>query len=232
MPVSVTVTLDLSRPRGRRRRAMALAVVLGLVLALPIGVFAAHRFTDVPTSHTFHGNIDNLADAGITVGCSPTTFCPEGTLTRAQMAAFLNRGLGRVATKVVAAQPSSGGEITVGTVSITPGTPPSAPDGATQFILVRFDGHAALTTTAGCPCTFAISLPGGQYVYQTFTSSLHYEAMSASVVVMAEGAGTVDLDLKAAVLAGATNGFQIGGTLTAITLPYGPDGSSSLGTGS
>ncbi|HSK91725.1 MAG TPA: S8 family serine peptidase [Euzebyales bacterium] len=38
------------------------------------------------------GNI-TMADSGITTGCGPTTFCPDATVTRAQMASFLVRAL-------------------------------------------------------------------------------------------------------------------------------------------
>ena len=38
-------------------------------------------------------SINRLADAGITEGCTPTSFCPNDPVTRAQMAAFLFRAL-------------------------------------------------------------------------------------------------------------------------------------------
>lgn len=229
MAVSISITVDLARPRGRPRRRAVVALLLGAALALPVGAFAGHAFTDVPGTHTFHGNIDNLADAGITAGCSPTTFCPDAPVTRGQMAAFLNRGLGRLATKVVASPvDANGSDVTIGTISITPGTAPGA-DQAAQFVLVRFDGHAAATSTVGCPCTMDIRLGNGQVVYQTFTGSNHYEAVSATYLVRAEGPGEVDVTLTASL---PGNSFQIGGTMTAITVPYGPNGTSSIGTGS
>ncbi len=56
----------------------------------------------VDTSGSVHADsIDRLAAAGITAGCNPPTnnrFCPEDPVTRGQMAAFLNRGLGLDAT--------------------------------------------------------------------------------------------------------------------------------------
>ena len=44
----------------------------------------------------FEADIERLAAAGITKGCNPPTndrFCPDGTVTRGQMAAFLVRAL-------------------------------------------------------------------------------------------------------------------------------------------
>lgn len=52
------------------------------------------RFTDVPITAQFFAEIEALADSGITLGCTATTFCPDAPLTRRQMAAFLARALG------------------------------------------------------------------------------------------------------------------------------------------
>ena len=53
-------------------------------------------FQDVPDSHPAYAAIEALVDAGITSGCSvnPPLFCPEGELTRAELATFIIRGLG------------------------------------------------------------------------------------------------------------------------------------------
>jgi hypothetical protein len=48
-------------------------------------------FTDVPASHPFAKWIEQLALEGITGGCGPTTYCPDETVTRAEMAVFLVR---------------------------------------------------------------------------------------------------------------------------------------------
>ena len=45
----------------------------------------------------FETDIDKLATAGVTRGCSPPVndrFCPTSNVTRGQMAAFLHRALG------------------------------------------------------------------------------------------------------------------------------------------
>ncbi len=52
------------------------------------------RFTDVPTNAQLFREVEALAESGITLGCTPTTFCPDAPLTRRQMAAFLARALG------------------------------------------------------------------------------------------------------------------------------------------
>jgi hypothetical protein len=50
-------------------------------------------FTDVPPSHKFYEDIIYIFDAGITTGCTATTFCPQTTVTRGMMATFLSRAL-------------------------------------------------------------------------------------------------------------------------------------------
>jgi hypothetical protein len=36
-------------------------------------------------------DIDSIAESGITAGCTPDRYCPTESVTRGQMAAFLNR---------------------------------------------------------------------------------------------------------------------------------------------
>src|ERR1044071_6144398 len=52
-------------------------------------------FEDVPFSYWAHDWIDRLYNANITGGCgtNPLVYCPDGTVTRAQMAIFLERGI-------------------------------------------------------------------------------------------------------------------------------------------
>ncbi|MEO8128537.1 MAG: S-layer homology domain-containing protein [Bryobacteraceae bacterium] len=49
-------------------------------------------FTDVPTNHRAFAYIQKLRELGITAGCTTTTFCPDLSSTREQMAAFIVRG--------------------------------------------------------------------------------------------------------------------------------------------
>jgi hypothetical protein len=63
-----------------------------LVRALDLAATPNDYFTDDETS-IFEDDINRLAAAGITAGCSATTYCPNATITRGQMAAFLARAL-------------------------------------------------------------------------------------------------------------------------------------------
>ncbi len=50
-------------------------------------------FTDVPTSYWAWQYIERLASAGVTGGCGTGIYCPDATVTRAQMAVFLLKGI-------------------------------------------------------------------------------------------------------------------------------------------
>jgi reprolysin-like metallo-peptidase family M12B/all-beta uncharacterized protein/S-layer family protein len=53
----------------------------------------SQRFIDVPPTNVFYNFIDRMAVLNITLGCTPdhTLYCPNDSVTRAQMAAFLVR---------------------------------------------------------------------------------------------------------------------------------------------
>lgn len=82
------VTIEIRRPVLGRPVAIVLALVL---LAAPAIALASHQFSDVPSSHLFHYDVDAIRDAGVTGGCGGGKFCPGAFVTRGQMAAFLNR---------------------------------------------------------------------------------------------------------------------------------------------
>lgn len=68
-----------------------MASFISRALALPAA--SKDWFTD-DNGLSHEDSINRLAEAGITVGCSPTEFCPSQNVTRGQMASFLSRGLG------------------------------------------------------------------------------------------------------------------------------------------
>ncbi len=58
-------------------------------------------FIDVEPSDPYCAAVERIRDAGITLGCNPpanTEYCPDGVVTRGQMASFLTRALGLRAT--------------------------------------------------------------------------------------------------------------------------------------
>ena len=66
-----------------------------LVRALELAPDATNYFTD-DNGNIHEANINALRGAGVTLGCNAegTLFCPDDTVTRAQMASFLVRALG------------------------------------------------------------------------------------------------------------------------------------------
>jgi subtilisin family serine protease len=58
--------------------------------SLPAATVSA-VFDDVPVDASYGPAVNWLAENGITLGCTPTSYCPAGTVTRAEMAAFLWR---------------------------------------------------------------------------------------------------------------------------------------------
>ena len=82
-------------PRSVRRIVFAVATValaMSTISVLAPSLAQASQFTDIDTS-PFKNDIEWLEKTGITTGCSPSQFCPMGTVTRGQMAAFLDRAL-------------------------------------------------------------------------------------------------------------------------------------------
>jgi hypothetical protein len=63
-----------------------------LARALDLDAVSVGSFTDIAGS-IHAGNINAIATAGITTGCTPTQFCPTQAVTRDQMATFLVRAL-------------------------------------------------------------------------------------------------------------------------------------------
>ncbi len=52
-----------------------------------------YDFDDVPAGSDFHSGVVRLAQAGVTAGCGGNNFCPADSLTRGQMAVFLEKAL-------------------------------------------------------------------------------------------------------------------------------------------
>jgi hypothetical protein len=73
----------------------------------PVAFALCSGFTDVDGASGFCPSIDWLRNRAITVGCtSNTVFCPDSTVTRLQMAAFMNR-LGNALTPTIVYQQES-----------------------------------------------------------------------------------------------------------------------------
>jgi hypothetical protein len=180
--------------------------VIGLivgVVAFPLGVLASHQFTDVPTDYTFHGDIDAIADAGITTGCGGGKYCPEEYVTRGQMAAFMNRlgALQAGKTPVVNATKLDGLDSTdfLQSESVTShfnchgsGAFPIVDGGGTYGVIFGRSGTSA-GGTFGCP----LMLPDGATItalrgYLQDSSATEYVGpCNISAITLATGVQTI-----------------------------------------
>jgi hypothetical protein len=145
-----------ARPRMARR--LTRVGLVALMLALPVMVSASHQFTDVPTSHTFHTAISRLYGARLTGGCSSTRFCPAANVTRGQMAAFLNRGLGRISDAWGATGYNDDWvafeDGALGAIDLVHGGAP----GGTGLVLVTASVTAYTKEVGVCPCELVVWL--------------------------------------------------------------------------
>ena len=79
--------------------------VFAIGVAAPASAQSCAGFTDVPASSGFCANVEWLKNRAITTGCAsppnpPNSYCPSDSVTRLQMAAFMNR-LGTALTPVL-----------------------------------------------------------------------------------------------------------------------------------
>jgi len=133
------------RLRKTRRGLLALALVIALAAA-PAIAMAVISFNDVPTSNPFYNDIQAIAAAGVTGGCGGGNYCPDRDVTRAEMAAFMNRlgALQAGKTPVVNAAKLSGQPATAFHQYNT-----SAPALSTQYGAFSFQGNAAAAGNFG-----------------------------------------------------------------------------------
>jgi len=99
------------------------------------------QFNDVPVGSQFYDEIGKLSARGVTVGCGGGNYCPDDTVTREQMAAFILRAKGEFSPPTPATQRFDD-------------VPPS-----NQFYNF-IDRLAAVNITVGCSTTPPLYCPG------------------------------------------------------------------------
>jgi hypothetical protein len=226
--------------RSRRRPSLGLVImVIALFLSFPAGIIAAHQFSDVPNSHTFHSNIANLYNARITTGCGTGIYCPDLAVSRGQMAGFLNRGFGRATVDSGSITIDGDGGGVVATVSIHTG----GASGGTGFVVLAGSGTMRVMGDGICPCTFGLGLentaarnfnyetvPDIDSPYGVFFANTKWASASDNFVVQVNSntdyTFTLRYDLD--VTAESTDDITIWGYITAVYVPFGYAGGDDL----
>lgn len=216
--------------RGLQRRGrwtLVIVAVVALAAAVPAVVLASHDFTDVPTGSTYHQTISNIKAAGITVGCTPTTYCPDDPVTRGQMSAFLNRAAGRggVFADIGVTLGGTDTDVVSGTIT-TPGA---------GWILATAASMAYTDSTSGCPCRITMQLndptPSSSYFYASELDNAAPDRVYASVgntwlfPVTSKGQHSVTVAMSAT----GSAVVNADATLTLVWIPFGPSGAGNTG---
>lgn len=139
-------------PPHRRRLGVVLGVAI-IILIAPAIALASHQFGDVPTSASYHDEVESLVNAGITSGCGGGNYCPNQAVTRGQMAQFMTRGLGIATAGYGELLASDTDEFYIATVAIHTGGLP----GKTGFVTVDAD-LSVLDLSGFCPCGVIFSI--------------------------------------------------------------------------
>jgi hypothetical protein len=91
--IAVKIVREPGRPNRKRGRLLLALGLVALALGVPLA-FAADTFTDVPSSHPFHNQIERAYAAGMIGSCGATTFCPATTITKGQAANQYDKAFG------------------------------------------------------------------------------------------------------------------------------------------
>src|SRR5688500_2655614 len=136
----------------RRKAALGAGLVLAIALS-PAHAAPCSGFTDLDTSSGFCGNVAWLKNRSITFGCTATTYCPGDSVSRLQMAAFMNR-LGTALTPERLAADAAPGAINLDASTVVCQT---AEFVATDFERVAY-ADVTLSANAGAAVDFAADL--------------------------------------------------------------------------
>ena len=243
------------RPQtGRAARKSIGLLVAMLLLTVPAVALASHQFPDVPTGHPFHAEIHAIAEAGITAGFMDGGYHPSDPVTRQAMAAFMQRGFGRVGQSSNGLPITSSFNVGLGspatpcctavsalTIKVPGATNPFVP---LQMVYVagRVTFYDYMDSVDGCPCEFGArvldttNLGSSTINYQTFYSpspiTMRYSVDVDAVFAAPPGSRTFQLEVFLNYRYSSTNAatfvLDASSTLTAMTVPFGPSGENTL----
>jgi S-layer homology domain len=225
--------------RTTMRSVVALAVV-AFVAAASGAAYSSHVFPDVSTGSPFHTQVANIAAAGIATGFPDGTYRPTDPVNRQQMAAFINRGGGRVAfnsNPTLTPAPVIDEGVGVAGVSITAGATGAEANGG--FVLVT-GSLTAQATASSCPCTVFAQIEDatnaivsvqmlGQISSEDAGFNTSRTTLSVNHVFRIDPDQTIALGLQGGFSAPVTaNGVQFTGQISAVYVPFGHVGDTEL----
>jgi hypothetical protein len=117
------------------------------------GTASGTLFYDVPRTHVFAAWIERLFNYQVTLGCSanPRLYCPDATVTRAQMAMFIARAMAGGDSAVPAS--GTGYNCTTGGASLYTDVAPTASYCRHVHYIAASSVTQGCTATAFCPTT-------------------------------------------------------------------------------
>ena len=75
----------------RTTLAQIAAFAILAVATGPASAAACAGFTDIDEASAFCADVQWIRNRAVTLGCSPTAYCPDNAVTRLQMAVFMSR---------------------------------------------------------------------------------------------------------------------------------------------
>jgi hypothetical protein len=157
----------MDQPKPRRKWLLP-SVIVVVILGIPIAAWAAASFADVPESHPFYDEIEAIKAAGITTGsteCAPPVtpaYCPESSVRRDAMAAFMYRGFGRILSSEAFESEDLRAVAIGGTESSLirlTGMAAGAKASGNGYVHVTATGYAS--ESVSCPCLLVLEIVDG-----------------------------------------------------------------------
>ncbi len=242
------------RGRGWWRMPLALFCVAALAVT-PLGVLGAN-FQDLNAGSAHNADINLIADAGISVGCTDIQhYCPSSFVSREQMASFLARtaGLGNNPPVTNAAMLEGWGADALMRSAVAYNNDLiELSDQPTTVVSVTIEvpapGYVLLSATLDCwpdggehgvdvrlvdPAAGLRGPFSGAHLGAVPGGTLQATvALVARFPVAAAGARTFELRAKSQLFAGSGEAVADEATITALYVPFGADGSQGPGVGS
>ena len=231
---------------GTRFWATLVAVVA--LVAGGSSALADHLFPDSTDEQAFHEQVGYIAGAGCATGFDDGTFRPNQSITRQQFAAWMNRCGGRAAE-------GSGGQLSqtasghtnavVDTEVLTIEAGAAASDVSIGgFVLVQGSVIARTADAGDCPCFVQASVATpdrdgnlepdlGVQSYSTIPAGLTdigegFATIPVEAVLPVEPGEVLDIGFRAFFVDANASPVAFEPRLTALYVPFGPDGDNTL----